>query len=115
MAFISSQRGYVQQWSSGFRVVPYVTKQGAPIKTRATYLVENGEPGRAERLRLFDPGLAWRCRVGPALGNSGERRVLEQSWWTPPVDRAEGALHRRGFAVAGSVSGVEVLGDEVHD
>jgi alkaline phosphatase D len=54
MKFINSQRGYVrvsvdqQQWRSDFRVVPYVTKEGAPIETRATYVVENEKPGVQE-------------------------------------------------------------------
>lgn len=49
--FFNDQRGYVrctvtpQEWRTDFKVVPYVTKPGAPIKTRASYVVENGHPG----------------------------------------------------------------------
>ncbi|MFC5818074.1 hypothetical protein [Nonomuraea harbinensis] len=32
-------------WSTGFRVLPYVDRPGAPASTRATYVVENGRPG----------------------------------------------------------------------
>ncbi|MEV0695356.1 hypothetical protein [Streptomyces sp. NPDC050388] len=32
-------------WTTDFRVVPYVTRPGAPVSTRATYVVENGRPG----------------------------------------------------------------------
>ncbi|WP_181383756.1 hypothetical protein [Streptomyces sp. NWU339] len=32
-------------WTTDFRVVPYVTMPGAPVSTRATYVVENGHPG----------------------------------------------------------------------
>jgi len=49
--FANAQRGYVrvtldhQQWQSDFRVVPYVREQGAPISTRASLVVEDGQPG----------------------------------------------------------------------
>lgn len=51
LRFFNSQRGYVrcritpEEWRSDFRVVPYVTRPGAPISTRATYAIENGVPG----------------------------------------------------------------------
>lgn len=51
LKFFNSQRGYVRvrvtpdELSSDFRVVPYVERRGAPISTRATYVVENGRPG----------------------------------------------------------------------
>jgi alkaline phosphatase D len=49
--FVNSQRGYVMctvgrdKWKTEFKVVPYVNKPGAPILTRATYLVDHGKPG----------------------------------------------------------------------
>ena len=49
--FHNSQRGYVrctvtpEQWTSDYRIVPYVSKPGAPIQTRATFVVESGRPG----------------------------------------------------------------------
>lgn len=51
LKFFNSQRGYVrcrvsrEEWSSDFRVIPYVTRPGAPVATRATYVVESGVPG----------------------------------------------------------------------
>src|SRR5215470_6226461 len=49
--FHNSQRGYVRcsiifrQMISDYRIVPYVTKPGAPIETRASFVVEAGHPG----------------------------------------------------------------------
>ena len=49
--FFNGQRGYVrctvtpERWTSDFRVVPYVSRPGAPISTRASLVVENGRPG----------------------------------------------------------------------
>ncbi len=46
----NKQRGYVtcqitpERWQTQFRVLDYVTKPGSPIKTRATFVVENGRP-----------------------------------------------------------------------
>jgi alkaline phosphatase D len=53
--FFNNQRGYVRcdvtprRWQSDFRVVPYVQRPGAPISTRASFVVEDGVPG-ARRL-----------------------------------------------------------------
>ena len=49
--FFNSERGYVRctvtpkKWQSDYRVVEEVTKPGAPIKTRASFVVEAGKPG----------------------------------------------------------------------
>lgn len=49
--FVNNQRGYVrcqvtqQTWQSDFMVVPYVSRPGAPITTRATFKIENGKAG----------------------------------------------------------------------
>jgi alkaline phosphatase D len=49
--FHNSQRGYVrcvvtpEQWTSDYRIVPYITRKGAPVSTRATFVVETGKPG----------------------------------------------------------------------
>jgi len=46
----TSQRGYAvatvtkDEWRTDFRVVPYVTRPGAPVTTHAGYVVENGNP-----------------------------------------------------------------------
>ena len=53
--FYNSQRGYVrclvtrERWQSDFRIVPHVTRPGAPVLTRASFVAENGRPG-AERI-----------------------------------------------------------------
>lgn len=49
--FFNGQRGYVSckltrdRWQSDYRVVPFVTQPDAPITTRASFVVENGQPG----------------------------------------------------------------------
>ncbi|MDA0564518.1 alkaline phosphatase D family protein [Streptomonospora sp. S1-112] len=49
--FVNEQRGYVRcrltprEWRTDFRVVPYVSRPGAPVSTRATFVVEDGQPG----------------------------------------------------------------------
>ena len=49
--FYNNQRGYVRcvvtpdKWQSDYRVVESVTEPGAPIRTRASFVVENGRPG----------------------------------------------------------------------
>jgi alkaline phosphatase D len=47
----NAQRGYVQcevtpdQWRADYQGVDYVTRPGAPLITRASFVVENGKPG----------------------------------------------------------------------
>ncbi|MCA9035969.1 MAG: alkaline phosphatase D family protein [Planctomycetaceae bacterium] len=47
----NSNRGYVsceltpRTWTSYFRTTPFVDKPGAPIETKATFVIENGKPG----------------------------------------------------------------------
>ncbi|MGH8869749.1 MAG: alkaline phosphatase D family protein [Actinomycetes bacterium] len=49
--FFNNFRGYVRctvtprQWQTDYRVVPYVTQPGAPVSTRASFVVETGRPG----------------------------------------------------------------------
>ena len=48
--FNSNRRGYVsveissRQWRSDFRTVPFVTTEGAPLQTTATFIIEDGNP-----------------------------------------------------------------------
>ena len=48
--YYNAERGYVRcqvtpgQWKSDYRTVPYVTRPGAPITTRASFVVESGRP-----------------------------------------------------------------------
>ncbi len=49
--FYNGQRGYVscevtpEQWRSDYRIVPYVSRPGAPVATRASFVVEADRPG----------------------------------------------------------------------
>jgi alkaline phosphatase D len=49
--FYNSERGYVRcevtadQWRSDYQIVPYVSRKGAPLITRASFVVESGKPG----------------------------------------------------------------------
>ncbi len=51
MRFFNAQRGYVrvnvnrERWQSDYRVLPYVTRPGAPVSTRASFVVEDRIPG----------------------------------------------------------------------
>lgn len=48
--FFNGERGYVRcevtpkTWRSDFRTVPYVSRRGAPLLTRASFIVESGRP-----------------------------------------------------------------------
>ncbi len=49
--FFNNQRGYVrcritpETWQADYRVVPYVSQPGSRVFTRASFVVENGNPG----------------------------------------------------------------------
>jgi alkaline phosphatase D len=49
--FHNNERGYVRcvvapdHWRTDFQVVEYVTRAGAPLVTRASFVIEEGEPG----------------------------------------------------------------------
>jgi alkaline phosphatase D len=49
--FYNGQRGYLrcvitpERWTTDYRVLPYVDRPGAPIATRASFVVEAGRPG----------------------------------------------------------------------
>jgi alkaline phosphatase D len=49
--FYNYERGYVaceltpQNWTTHYRTVPYVTRPGAPVVTRSSWVVEDGRPG----------------------------------------------------------------------
>jgi alkaline phosphatase D len=48
--FFNNERGYVRcevtpkMWRSDYRTVPYVSRPGAPLNTRASFVVESGRP-----------------------------------------------------------------------
>jgi alkaline phosphatase D len=49
--FFNTQRGYVRcvvtpvEWRTDYQVLPFVTRPGSPIATRASFVVESGRPG----------------------------------------------------------------------
>ena len=49
--FQSSRRGYLRcdldaaTWRTDIRVLPYVTRPGAPVRTAASFVIEDGHPG----------------------------------------------------------------------
>ena len=49
--FVNRNRGYVRNavtakdWTVDFRVVDSVSRRGAPIRTKASYVIEDGQPG----------------------------------------------------------------------
>jgi alkaline phosphatase D len=49
--WFNSQRGYVrclvtpQLWHSDYRVVPFVSRPGAPVETKASFVVESSRAG----------------------------------------------------------------------
>jgi alkaline phosphatase D len=51
LKFFNCQRGYARctvtpkSWRTDFQVVEKVSTPGAPIKTRASFVIENGKPG----------------------------------------------------------------------
>jgi alkaline phosphatase D len=73
LRFYNNQRGYVRTkitkdaLTADFQVLPYVTRAGAPVHTRATFVIEdrvpglhqiadNPTPGTSATLRAGDPG-----------------------------------------------------------
>jgi alkaline phosphatase D len=55
--FVNQERGYVrcevtpEHWTTDYRTVPYVSRPGAPIQTRATFVVNSGR----SQLRRVEP------------------------------------------------------------
>jgi alkaline phosphatase D len=51
LKYYSARRGYVrctltpERWTSDYRVVPYITRPGAPLRTDASFVVESGRVG----------------------------------------------------------------------
>jgi alkaline phosphatase D len=51
MKFANARRGYVRctltpdEYRADYRVVEYVTTKGSPVKTQASFVVEDGRPG----------------------------------------------------------------------
>ncbi len=49
--FVNRDRGYVRnivtptEWTTDYRAVDYVSRPGAPIRTLASFVIANGQPG----------------------------------------------------------------------
>lgn len=49
--YFNGERGYVRcdvtpdRWTADFRTVEFVSRPGAPVRTRATFVAEAGRPG----------------------------------------------------------------------
>ncbi|MEJ7840520.1 MAG: alkaline phosphatase D family protein [Rubrobacter sp.] len=78
--FFSGQCGYVRctltpdEWRADFRVLPYVSKPGSPIYTRASFVTEAGNPG----LRQVDANAVQGTRVSAAAIESDAERIKAQ-------------------------------------
>lgn len=54
LKFFNGQRGYVRcevsrnVWRADYKIVPFVSKPGAPVETAASFIVENGQAGIKE-------------------------------------------------------------------
>jgi alkaline phosphatase D len=52
--FHNAERGYVSctitpdEWRSDYRIVEYIDRPGAPLITRRSFVVENGQPGATQ-------------------------------------------------------------------
>jgi alkaline phosphatase D len=62
LRFYNNQRGYVRTtitpdaMTADFQVVPFVTRPGAPVHTRATFVIEDGMPGLHQTADNPTPG-----------------------------------------------------------
>lgn len=80
LKFCNGQRGYArvevdtQMWRTDFRVLPYVSRPGAPISTRASYVVEDAVPGvrPAWDHRPRSPLTARQVAAGSVVGEQPE-------------------------------------------
>ena len=56
-----------------YRVLPYVSRRAAPIHTRASFVVENGQPGAQQAGAERPPAPPSTARVSPAIELDPER------------------------------------------
>ena len=83
LRFYNNQRGYVRTritadaMTADFRVVPFVTEPGAPIHTRATFVIEDRVPGLHQTADAPTPGTA-AARRAADLGAETVRQETER-------------------------------------
>ncbi|MCY1139477.1 alkaline phosphatase D family protein [Actinoplanes sp. Pm04-4] len=81
LRFYNNQRGYVRtritpgSLTADFRVVPFVTTPGAPIHTRATFVIEDRVPGLQQTADNPTPAT---LRSAPDLGADTVRQETER-------------------------------------
>lgn len=78
--FFNGQRGYVlctltsEQWRADYRVVPFVSRPGAPVYTRASFVTEAGNPG----LQRVETNPVQGTRVSAEAIESDAERIAAQ-------------------------------------
>jgi len=78
--FFNGQRGYVrcrltpEEWRADYRVLPFVKQPGAPIYTRASFVVEAGNPGLQPTVEQAPQG----TRVSATAIESDAERIRSQ-------------------------------------
>ncbi len=78
--FFNGQRGYVRcrltpdEWRADYRVLPFVKQPGAPVYTRASFVVEAGNPG----LQQVDTNTVQGTRVSATAIESDAKRIEAQ-------------------------------------
>jgi len=79
LQFFNGQRGYVrcvltpESFRADYRVVPYVSQRGAPIHTRASFEVADGQPGAQQVGGEAIPAPPSVARVSAAIELDPER------------------------------------------
>ena len=86
LRFYNNQRGYVRTTitrdalTADFQVVPYVTRPGAPVHTRATFVIEDRVPGLQQTADNPTPGSAATVRSGDLrTGDLGAATVHQET------------------------------------
>jgi alkaline phosphatase D len=82
--FFNGQRGYVrcvltpESFQADYRVLPYVSRRAAPIHTRASFVVESGQPGAQQVGAEPPPAPPSTARVSPAIELDPERIAAQE-------------------------------------
>jgi alkaline phosphatase D len=82
--FFNGQRGYVrciltpESFQADYRVLPYVSRRAAPIYTRASFVVENGQPGAKQLGAERIPAPPSTARVSPTIELDAERIAAQE-------------------------------------
>jgi len=82
--FFNGQRGYVrcvltpESFRADYRVLPFVSRRGAPIHTRASFEVSDGQPGAQQVGGEPIPAIPGVDRIPAAIELDGERIEAQQ-------------------------------------